>query len=101
MEKLYGQGAMDDLFISINVNMSSLKFVIDRWQIEGWMDRMIKKIPSKLETFVLQVTVTIWHLSLSECKKKPPTNKQINVYSFEWTKIKFDLNAFADVFFFF
>lgn len=77
LEKLYGQGAMDDLFISTNVNMSSLKFVIDRWQIEGWMDRMIKKIPSKLETFVLQVTVTIWHLSLSERKKKnhQPTNK--------------------------
>lgn len=35
LEKLFGQGAMDDLFISTNVNKSSLKFVIDRWQIDG------------------------------------------------------------------
>ena len=91
LEKLYGQGAMDDLFISTNVNMSSLKFVIDRWQIEGWMDRMIKKIPSKLETFVLQVTVTIWHLSLSERKKKT-TNQQTNKRVLFWVnenKIRF------------
>ena len=35
LEKLLVQGAMDDLFISTNVNTSSLKFVIDRLADRG------------------------------------------------------------------
>ena len=35
LEKLFGQGAMDDLFIFTNVNTSLLKFVIDRLADRG------------------------------------------------------------------
>ena len=80
---------MTSLFLPMSIRRCWNLLLIG-WQIEGWMDRMIEKIPGKLETFVLQVTVTIGHLSLSERKKK--ANKQTNKHVLFWVnknKIRF------------
>ena len=53
LEILYGQDLKDNHLFPLMSICHRWSLLLIGWQIEGWMDWMIVKIPSKLETFFL------------------------------------------------